>query len=239
MGRHLPQHGHCLATPDRSFAPSAAEFPQTASPSRNKRRGSGVNPTLFRCARLALATSALALALPFAQSEARPLKSSPTKAVTIALPFSGDVTDFSARRRHRNVRHVSKKKSYGNHAKVSRRARLARRCRSPLRRSAMLQPSCRIQAIAPTTASPMRLHRVKHHGSGMPSRPTPPSRLRTLTFAPRPQCAGACIDGLWLVKRCVRSAPLSWRQSNRTQPRLVCCVHEHGAAADRPFRFGL
>jgi uncharacterized protein (TIGR02594 family) len=66
------------------------------------------------------------LALPFAQSEARPVKSSPTNAITIALPFSSDVTDFSARRRHRNVRHVSKKKSYGKYTSQSRRARVAR-----------------------------------------------------------------------------------------------------------------
>ena len=81
--------------------------------------------TLSRCARLALATSALALALPFAQSEARPLKSSRTHATAIALPFGGNVTDASARRRHRHVRHVSKK-SYDKFAGYSRKARVAR-----------------------------------------------------------------------------------------------------------------
>ena len=84
-----------------------------------------MNPTLIRCARLALATSAIVLSLPLAQTEARPLKSSPTRTITIALPTSGDVTDFSARRRHRSVRHVSKKKSSGNYASHSRRARTA------------------------------------------------------------------------------------------------------------------
>ena len=85
-----------------------------------------MNPTLIRGARLVLATSAIVLALPFAQSEARPLKSSSTNAIAIALPFSGDVTDFSARRRHRNVQHVSKRKSYGKYATHSRRARATR-----------------------------------------------------------------------------------------------------------------
>ena len=85
-----------------------------------------MNPTLFRCAQFALATSAIVLALPLAQSEARPLKSSShTHAITIALPISGDVTDFSARRRHRNVRLVSNKKSSGNYASHSRSARTA------------------------------------------------------------------------------------------------------------------
>jgi uncharacterized protein (TIGR02594 family) len=85
-----------------------------------------VKLTLFHCARLALATSALALALPLAQSEARPLKSSRTHATAIALPFGGDVTDVSARRRHRHVRHVAKKKSSSHYASYSRRARTAR-----------------------------------------------------------------------------------------------------------------
>jgi uncharacterized protein (TIGR02594 family) len=65
------------------------------------------------------------LALPLAQSEARPLKSSRTHAAAIALPFGGNVTDVSARRRHRHVRHVAKKKSHGHHASYSRRARTA------------------------------------------------------------------------------------------------------------------
>jgi len=76
------------------------------------------------------------LSLPVAQSEARPLKSSPTKAATTTLPFAGsDVTDFSARRRYRqvsrhqvsrhHVRHVSTKQSHGKYASHSRRARTA------------------------------------------------------------------------------------------------------------------
>jgi uncharacterized protein (TIGR02594 family) len=84
-----------------------------------------VKLTLFFCARLALATSALVLALPLAQSEARSLKSSRTHATAIALPFGGNVTDVGARRRHRHVRHVAKKKSHGHHASYSHRARTA------------------------------------------------------------------------------------------------------------------
>ena len=61
--------------------------------------------SLTRFAQLALTTSALVLALPMAQSEARPSHTLRHSAVTIALPLNGEVTDFSSRRRNRHVRH--------------------------------------------------------------------------------------------------------------------------------------
>ncbi|MGZ3409766.1 MAG: TIGR02594 family protein [Xanthobacteraceae bacterium] len=59
--------------------------------------------SLVRFARFAFTTSALVLALPAAQGQARPSHTHPQLAVTIALPLNAEVTDFSSRRRNRHV----------------------------------------------------------------------------------------------------------------------------------------
>jgi uncharacterized protein (TIGR02594 family) len=60
---------------------------------------------LIRIAQIAVTTSALVLALPMTQSQARPSHTLRHSAVTIALPLNAEVTDFSSRRRNRHVRH--------------------------------------------------------------------------------------------------------------------------------------